>query len=569
MNTSIFDRRRAGLLVPAYALRHPHDFGIGDTLAVKNAVDFCADHGFTVLQLLPIFETIGDPSPYSPVSSHALSPSLLSLVPEAVPGLDRETVDRLCPPVWREELRAGDVSYHVVQPLKNEILVAAYRRFIREGDGDLRRSFAVFKEAEAAWLSPYTLYRILVGRYHGDTRWKDWRPEHRTYPTALHWLQTQPDHESLSTRRDEFAFIQWVADRQWRSVKDHCDAKGVRLVGDLPFGMAPDSCDVWAEPTLFDTEWSMGTRPLAHFDTSKDAERWGQNWGFPPYRWENHRSSSFQWFEDRFRWMRRFFHGCRIDHLRGYFRAYMFPWAGGATHVEFSALDEIQASERTGGLLPRFVPGPDDDEITAGMNNLQGNELISRMVNASGDMDLVAEIMGEMPAYMAHTLEDRKLANLAFPQLLVDPGGKVIIPPDRFRELSLVSYANHDNAPLAQLYPQLAKHAGGDADNPDALELQRLLSFIGWEGSAPADLNDELLASFHSKLFQTSSRLAVLMCSDLLGIPLRFNLPGSYGEGAWSHRLPWSLDDLANDPLYGKRIAVARTLIDQHGRGAR
>gem|GEM_PF-7100264 len=94
--------------------------------------------------------------------------------------------------MWREELRSGGVSYHVIQPLKNEILVAAYRRFIKDGDGDIRRSFAAFKEAEAAWLSPYTLYHILVGRYHGDTRRKDWRPEHRTYPTALHWLQMQP-----------------------------------------------------------------------------------------------------------------------------------------------------------------------------------------------------------------------------------------------------------------------------------------------------------------------------------------------------------------------------------------
>ena len=31
MNTTMMDRRRAGLLVPAYALRHPHDFGIGDS----------------------------------------------------------------------------------------------------------------------------------------------------------------------------------------------------------------------------------------------------------------------------------------------------------------------------------------------------------------------------------------------------------------------------------------------------------------------------------------------------------------------------------------------------------
>gem|GEM_PF-5537070 len=73
-------------------------------------------------------------------------------------------------------------------------------------------------------------------------------------------------------------------------------------------------------------------------------------------------------------------------HLRGYFRAYMFPWPGGASHVEFAALDETEAAERTGGLLTRFVPrGPDDDAIIAGMNNLQSNELIRgwRMLRAT------------------------------------------------------------------------------------------------------------------------------------------------------------------------------------------
>ena len=564
MNNSIFDIRRAGLLTPTYALRHSQDFGIGDTIAIQRTIDFCSQQGFTVLQLLPIFETIGDPSPYSPISSHALSPSLLSLTPETVPGLNQETVDRLCPAAWKEELQSGNVRYHVVQPLKQQILAAAYKTFMRDTTGDLRRSFETFKEAEATWLAPYTLYRVLVSKYEGDTRWTDWRPEHRTYSTALHWLQMQPDHESLATRRDEFAFMQWVADRQWRTIRSYAQDIGVRLIGDLPFGMAPNSCDVWAEPSLFDTAWSMGTRPLSHFDTSKDAERWGQNWGFPPYRWENHRSSSFHWFNDRIRWMRRFFHGCRIDHLRGYFRAYMFPWSGGATHVEFSALDENQAAERTGGILPRFVPGPDEEPTTAEMNRLQGNELISRMIEAADDMDLVAEIMGSMPQYMSETLESQQLANLAFPQLLTTESG-AIIPPEEFRELSLVSYANHDNAPLAQLYPQLVKSSSENGSQ----EIQRFLDFIGWEGSAPDELTDELLEKMHSALFRTSSRLAVLLCSDYLGLPLRFNLPGSYGEGAWSHRLPWSFEEFANDPKFGPRMALTREWIRRSGRDPR
>ncbi|RYD34717.1 MAG: 4-alpha-glucanotransferase, partial [Verrucomicrobiaceae bacterium] len=277
MNGTIFDRRRAGLLAPVYALRHDHDFGIGDTISAKEAIDFCADAGFTVFQVLPILETIGDPSPYSPVSSRALSPALLALTPETVPGLSHAMIGRAAPESWLAELRAGDVRHDAVRPLKMQLLLEAHAAFALGAADDLHEDFDAFKERERDWLEPYTLWRLLVHEYAGNFRSTLWRPEHRSPSSAGEWVRNHPACVSLEERRDGYAFIQWVASRQWKDVRRHADEKGVRLIGDLTFGISADSCDVWAEPSLFDTEWSMGTRPLAHFDTSKDAERWGQN----------------------------------------------------------------------------------------------------------------------------------------------------------------------------------------------------------------------------------------------------------------------------------------------------
>jgi 4-alpha-glucanotransferase len=311
-------------------------------------------------------------------------------------------------------------------------------------------------------------------------------------------------------------------------------------------------------------EWSLGTRPLAYFDTSRDAERWGQNWGLPPYRWENHRSTGFEWLRSRIAWEAEFFHGCRLDHLRGYFRAYMFPWPGGARHVEFSRLTEEEAARLTGGLLPRFVPGPDEDPTSAAMNELQGREIIGHLIEAAGGMDLVAEIMGALPDYMTRTLQELELANLSFPQLERTAAG-TIRPPGEFRELSLVAYANHDNAPLAQLLLHLRQKALGEPGGKAAGDLQALLEFAG---AAMGDdgLDDKLLAGLQGALFRTRSRLAILMCSDLLGIPLRFNLPGSYGRGTWGDRLEIPLGDLWGHPLFGPRIALVREMIRRSGR---
>jgi 4-alpha-glucanotransferase len=565
MEDELFARKRAGLLVPVFAMRHDRDFGIGDTRAVRNALDFCSRHSFDVLQILPIHDTFGDHSPYNPISSHALAPALLSLEPEDVPGLTRETVDRHAPPAWIEELRMGRVKQAAVRSLKLEILLAAASAFRKQNDRALLAEFDAFKQEQAHWLRSYSLYRVLIREYDGNPNWIEWRPEHRTLTGAENWVVQHHARERVEQFREGLAFVQWVAWRQWREVKRHAKDVGVRLMGEMSFGVGRCSEDVWAFQELFDLDWNMGTPPLAWFDTNKDSERWGQNWGFPPYRWENHRSSSFAWLRSRLRWEHTFFDACRLDHLRGYFRAYMFPWPGGSKHAEYANLSEDEVKVQTGGRLPRFVPGPDDNPISAGMNDLQGREIISVIREAAEGMSFVAEIMGAMPDYIAKALDDLAVPNLTFPQLERN-ADRSLRPPSKMRTLSLVSYANHDHAPLAMLYPHLRRDAMADPESFHATDLKHLLELIGWKDEPPEQLTDELLATFQRALFHLPCKLAVLMCSDLFGIPLRFNLPGSYGPDTWSERLDFPLDVYESHPEFGQKIRRVEEFIRESGR---
>lgn len=558
--------RLAGLLVPVFALRHADDCGIGDTRAVRDAIIFCAEQKLAVLQLLPIHETVGDHSPYNPISSRALSPALLTLDPREVPGLTTELLEASAPAAWREQLRDGNVKHNSVQPLKLQILLAAHRAF-RSGAADeaLRAEFQRFQEERAAWLPAYTLFRLLVREYEGNPNWSEWRPEHRSLATSEAWLARHPDREHLAQGREGFAFVQWVAWRQWRAVREQADARGVLLMGEMSFGVGRCSVDVWAHPELFDLGWHVGSNPIAYFDTNKDSERWGQNWGLPPYRWENHRSTGFAWLRARIATERQFFHLCRLDHLRGYFRAYMFPWAGGVQHTEFATLTAEQAKQRTGGLLPRFVPGPDDDPVAARMNDLQGREIIGVIQEAAGDMGLFAEIMGAMPDYMRQALEDLRLANLTFPQMERNPD-RSLRTKETYRVLSLATYATHDHAPLAAAYAGLYEAANREPDGTSRRDLQALLAAIGWHDTPPATLTDELLAAFVRALFETPCILAVLLVSDLLGTPQRFNLPGTYGAGTWSERLEFPLAEYRTHPGFRRRLETARELIGTCGR---
>ncbi len=557
--------RRAGLLVPVFAMRHKDDFGVGDTRAVKETIDFCAENSFAVLQILPIHETFGDHSPYNPISSRALSPAYIYLDPAEVPGLLPMDLERAAPQAWLAQLRSGIVKHGSVHPLKIQIMQLAWDRFLASHDPEQMAEFREFVAEETEWLPHYTLFRLLIREYEGNTEWLDWRPEHRTWQGADNWLQQHPDRDELEDIRNGYAFAQWVAHRQWLGVREHAEKRGVMLMGEMSFGVGRGSSDVWGNPDLFDLEWNMGSRPLTHFDTSKDAERWGQNWGLPAYRWENHRSTGFAWLRARVVRERRYFHLCRLDHLRGYFRAYMFPWPGGARHSEYSNLTPEEAMQKTGGKLPRFIPGPDDDPNMARVNELQGRELISVVRDAAGPMELVAELMGEMPEYMSRALQELPLANLVFPQLERFSGAKN--PAElALRELSLVTYANHDNAPLATEYFHMRSAAVREPGGRAASDLAWLLGFAGWEGDAPEELDERLLTALQESLFRTPCKLAVLMCSDLFGIPLRFNLPGSYGIETWCDRLDFPFNDYTSHARHGARVALVKGMIRESGR---
>jgi len=558
-----FSKRRAGLLAPVFALRHAADLGIGDTLAVRGAAAFCARNDFEVLQILPIHETIGDHSPYNPISSRALSPALVSLDPEEVPGLSRTMLDEWVPPDWREHLCQGIVKHGVVHHLKMQLLQAAHRHFLegRQRWREAHAGFRDFKMREAAWLAPYLHYRVLVREYEGNPNWQEWRPAHQTLAGARRWVARHPERRRIERVMDGFAFVQWIADSQWRAVRRECESLGVLLMGEMSFGVGHASVDVWSERHLFDLDWCMGTPPLAAFDTNRDSEVWGQNWGLPAYSWDRHRAEGYAWLRGRVAFERRYFHLLRLDHLRGYFRGYVFPWHGGARHSEFAALSPAEAAARTGGRLPKYLPGPDDDPDARIINERQGREVIHAIQDAAGEMGLVAELMGDFPDYMRRVLEVTDLPNLVFPQL--EPGG-----PDTFRELALAAYANHDHAPLAMLYPQLAAKAKADPAGPASATLRRLLAMIGWQGAPPESFDGELLGKFQQALLQAPCKLAVFMCSDLLGIPLRFNLPGSHGAETWCERLDLPLDAYESHPHFGPVIERLRNRIMESGRGA-
>src|SRR6266480_364913 len=105
------ENKIAGVLVPLFALRRDDDLGIGDLGALREFIDWIAEIGFTLVQLLPINETGADNSPYNAISSMAIEPTTLHLAPGSPEDLTRRDFDDLTAGVDLGRLWRGGVKY--------------------------------------------------------------------------------------------------------------------------------------------------------------------------------------------------------------------------------------------------------------------------------------------------------------------------------------------------------------------------------------------------------------------------------------------------------------------------
>ena len=564
-----FSTQAAGLLVPVFALRENHDLGIGDAVSMRAAIDFCAAQKFKVLQVLPVNETGGDNSPYNAISSVALEPALLRMSVEDVPGLIDEHLAALVDHDIREELGGPAVDYGRVKKLKHALLRLAFTHFENTATPAQRAEFEKFETANAGWLRPYTLFRTLLDRNHGDERWPLWNSAQRNPADAEKWLHSLPENEreELIAHSEFYGYVQWVAYRQWEKTKAYATSKGVQLMGDIPFGVSRYSADVWAHQDLFDLQWSGGAPPEKYFQTDPFTTRWGQNWGIPLYPWETHRQQNYDWWKRRVTGTCRVFHAFRIDHVLGFFRVYSFPWTPERNN-EFINLSDEEAAHHTGGRLPRFIPRPDEPPASGEINAREGWVLLRMIQDAAHDSIVVAEDLGMVPNYVRPLLLDLNIPGFTIPTFERNDSDRSYKSPKDYPSINLITYATHDHQPLAVFYDDLVKRWTGPSGDEGWHEIQRLMDFLGWKHEdAPRLFTDALHHRLMEVMFESPCWLAVMMITDLLGTQQRFNEPGVVGAGNWSQRLDRPLKAYLDDPSYATRVKGCTELIASTGRG--
>jgi 4-alpha-glucanotransferase len=560
------ERKIAGVLAPLFALRRENDLGIGDLESLRQFIDWAAEIGFRLVQLLPINEMGGDHSPYNAISSVALEPSTLYLAPGSPEDLTPKDFDEVIGDFDLEKLRKGAVKHDRVRRLKMALLEKAYRRFTERRDHN--EDFSRFCQSEAPWLDDYAFFRALMDENAGHETWDEWRKEHRDPDSARAWLGNQPQEkrDQFEDRARFYRYVQWIAEQQWSAIRRYAEDRGIALMGDIPFGVNLYSADVYFRRDEFAVDWSGGAPPEPYFKDDKFTQKWGQNWGIPLYRWDVMRTRNLDWWRWRVRGVRKIFHVFRIDHVLGFYRIYAFPWRP-SRNKEFLPLSHEEMRARTGGLSPQFYPRDDSTWDNCEMNRREGETYLRVVLEESQETRVVGEDLGTVPDYVRPSLRSLGIAGFKIPQWESYPDGRTI-PGSDYQRVSVATYATHDHKPVRALWQDAFEETTAETEQARG-DLAKIAAFAGITApNETTDFDRDFYGSIMEALFRCESWLALVMITDLLARKDRFNVPGTATGSNWSRRLGKTVADLKKSRRVGHRMQLIRELLEKTGRAS-
>jgi 4-alpha-glucanotransferase len=335
--------RASGILLHIASL--PSPYGIGDVGPSALAwVDRLHDAGQSWWHTLPVGPTGYGNSPYQSLSSFAGNGLLVSPGWLIQDGLLRPS------DCERRTFPETTVDYGAVTAFKHGLLERSWTNFKAGQRKDLLGTYERFCDEQAHWVEDYALFRALKTKYKGAC-FLEWPSDIvRRVPRALEKarLEVWPSF-------DQVRFAQFLLFQQTARLKQHAHAKGVRLIGDLPFFVSPDSSDVWANSELFLLDEERHPRFVAGVPPDYPSEQ-GQLWGNPVYDWDALCRTGYRWCIARVRALLSHVDVIRLVHFRGFAAAWHVPAGAPAAQtgewVPGPGADFFNAVQRKLGCLP-------------------------------------------------------------------------------------------------------------------------------------------------------------------------------------------------------------------------
>jgi len=497
--------RRAGVLLSVTSL--PGKYGIGSfSKSAYDFVDWLAEAGQSYWQILPLGPTSygesGD-SPYQAYSAFAGNPYLISLEALVEEGV-----------LTQEECDAADfgdreerVDFDRLHESRFALLHLAYER----SDISHNPAYQRFLQENGWWLSDYALF-MAVKSFFGGAPYQEWPQDIR-----MHWGFALDYYRRELYFDVEFQqYMQFKFFEQWKKLHAYANSRHIRIVGDMPIYVSPDSADVWAHSELF--QMDADGRPEAIAGCPPDAfSATGQIWKNPLYRWEAHRRSGYSWWMSRIWQSFEMYDVVRIDHFRGFDEYYSIP----------------NSSESA--LNGHWEKGP-------------GMELFRTMQQNLGPREVIAEDLGLMTETVRRLVRDSGFPNMKVIQFAFDVGDKGAANdylPHNYDRNCVVYTGTHDNETIA----------GWFAGLPEA-EKKLVRDYLCVPDAGDSEMPVILIAAAMRSCAQT----CIIPVQDYLGLgnDCRMNQPSTVGEN-WRWRL-------RPGQLTREAAALARELTMRYGR---
>jgi 4-alpha-glucanotransferase len=470
--------RASGILLHVTSL--PSPYGIGDMgPSAFSWVDRLAEAGQHWWQVLPLGPTGFGNSPYQSPSSFAGNTLIISPERLVEDGLLRAD------DCAGASFPAGEIDFEAVTRFKERLLDLAWANFRAGARPDLQPAFDKVRQDHAFWLDDFALFMALKARYNGAA-YQDWPPELvRRNPAAL-----AAARKELAEALENVRFRQFVAARQWRTLREYAHARGIRLLGDLPIFVSPDSADVWAHPEFFLLDANCRPRVVAGVPPDYFSPQ-GQLWGNPLYDWDALRRTGYRWWVARLRAVLSYLDAVRLDHFRAFEAAWHIP-AGAATAEH-----------------GHWVPGP-------------GADFFNAVRTALGKLPLLAEDLGMITDAVRALRDQVQLPGMRVLHFAFDGTPDNPFLPQNYVPNTVVYTGTHDNDTTRGWYAALPEHTrrvvwkqvGRPAGNERA---------VAWELIRMA--------------WASVAALSVAPLQDVLnlGTEARMNVPGR-AEGNWRWR---------------------------------
>ena len=485
--------RASGILLHPTSLPGKHGIGSMGKSAFK-FVDWLEESNQTLWQILPLGPTGYGDSPYASFSTFAGNPLLIDLDILVDDGV-LIAKDCITPDYITTQ---GSIDFGAVTFWKTPLLYKAATNFLSQKKS---KKFQDFCSEHQWWLEDYATFMSIKVEYDIKAReenvdgkfWNNYWPKDlaaRNKKALKKWKETHSQNILLEK------IIQFFFFSQWMKLKSYANAKGIKIIGDIPIFVALDSADVWSNQKFFQLK-ADGTPKFVAGVPPDYFSKTGQLWGNPLYDWKVLRKSKYNWWKKRISATLSMVDIVRIDHFRG-FESYWAVPAGDKTAEKGS-----------------WIPGP-------------GHHFFTALGKSLGEIPLLAEDLGVITPEVGKLRDDFNYPGMKVLQFAFGDNTPETEPltnaflPHLYTNRCIVYTGTHDNTTLRDWLNELAPH-----------ELSLVHEYLG--GNCP----DELLVNELIRLaYMSVADYAVFPLQDIfsIGSEGRMNTPSTLG-GNWAWRM--------------------------------